>query len=545
MRSQITRCFGSSLEITWKELAKLSAWRLEEFDRFSIFTSIRRNLFQTTSLPEQKFFDINHANSLNFTRSRKFVSDSVTSAGGSVISQSLPSASTSFNLDDEDLSEDILFKKSFAEGEKISVTGKEFAYVAKIINEIGKNKTGKKGARRFLQTELKKLKANRLNNRDLEELLIWAEAKLASNDRSSVFTYSSRIQRALFAMPGTNFSGLTTDDIEQYLDNYTTTASIENVFSSLKQFDNHLINKGLAAPGHIDWASKSLKFKTFVTIRDIITEAEFIQICETLLASESVSSAEKQRNYCLLLLLRRCGLRSGEAAALTVQNFSKNNNTQLNITDTKTRAGRRSLPLYLLMSKEELDFIKDYLKVKASASNKSFLFTDEEDLPLNAAKIGRIIERRLSSGGITGETAHGLRHAFANSLLSALWLKISSSAHGNNTFPNRFRAAISKFTRIDVEERAVTNENNIRLLMGHADLKVTFERYFHLLELVAADAVFQTEHSPEYPRENLATTYVAALLGADLEPLQKLPPDTSKEGFSSILGASISSASRL
>ena len=524
---QIKQCFGHKLEITWKELAKLAAWRLDELDRYSFMTSLRRNLFLTTTLPDGKLNDIySAANNFNFIPSRKYSAEPVNKEEEPFLPAvigSLPS-----DPEDDEAGEDILYKASSATDENLGLSAKEFVRTSQIIASIKTKQKGIRAARKFLQNEIKNLTSTPLKNKDLQQLIVFSEKKLGGgNSRSTVFTYASRLQRALFAMSGTSFSQLTTDDIAEYIDNYSTTASIENVLNPLQQFDNHLIDNNLAAAGHIDWASKSLKVKNFTATRDIITEEEFIRICKTLLDSNNLSPAEKNQCHCLLLLLRRCGLRAGEAAALTVHNFTKGCNTQLNITHSKTRAGRRSLPLYLLLDDAEHKLILDYLRSKAFSSDNKFLFTSEKNLPLSAAQIGRITQRLILLGGISGETGHGLRHAFANSLLSSFWLKISADSQNNKTYQNPFRAALEKFTRNNVEGRAVPNENCIRLLMGHADLRVTFQRYFHLLELVGADAVCQAEHSSNYTPEYLKISSAATILGYDQNLLRSEYPNGS------------------
>lgn len=512
---QIRDCFQDQIKITWKEMAKLSAWRLEEMDRFSFVTSFRRNLFQTSMLPKQKLSDILNADTFTFNSVRKKHSDDRNDRKFSDDSISVNSQSES---PADLIGEEVLIRDSMNLGEN-EPEAIEQSKIAKLLKEIAKPQLSSSQSRKLLREKTQELKKESFFSHDLEQLLLWADSKFNQSQPVSVSEQASRVQRALFAVSNKSFREFDTDDIAEYLENYSTIASHQNVLSSIKQFDNFLISKELAEAGHINWSSKLLKLQNRIPVRDIISEAEFRQVRQALFDSPKLSDTEKRQYYCILLLLRRCGLRVGEASALTIADFTKTRSIQLNISKTKTRAGKRSLPLYLLLDEEELEFIKEHLRLRSFYGDKEYIFINKRKDPFSPAAIGRIVEKLLSDGGIVNESAHGLRHAFANTMLATLYLKITAAAPDLNIYPNRFRAAISKFVRPGIEERAVYNENDIRLLMGHSDLKVTFESYFHLLEIICADIVSQSENSSNNPIEYLPLIGTAKLLGTNPKSL--------------------------
>lgn len=293
----------------------------------------------------------------------------------------------------------------------------------------------------------------------------------------------------------------------------------------MSQFDQFLIEEGRAAEKHIKWRSHSLRAPTVYQARDVISNWEYRSVIEFVRRSASADSTGElvmRRDIAALTLLRRCGLRVGEAVHLTPGKFTGFHRWCLEIKISKTRAGIRKLPLYLLLDKKELIELSQFVEMqkKNHKSNNSFLFrNDKSSEPLTAAQLGRHIEALLSGAGIANESAHGLRHAFASSLFAAFWL--------NLTKPRRTEEkgiiywTLKKYARPAVEGRAATDLIYLQQLLGHADLRVTFERYVHIIEFALADSVRLYEMNEANNRETLHKNKVAWLIGMDVEDLNR------------------------
>lgn len=165
---------------------------------------------------------------------------------------------------------------------------------------------------------------------------------------------------------------------------------------------------------------------------------------------------------------------------------------------SKSDAGKRILPLHLLLNESELAIFRLYFQtINAGVLRKrdhlvqSFIKTADGKSLLDH-HISTEIKKVLDENGLTSQTAHSLRHGFASALLCAIWLRQSAVRHSESkTTPSACwaRKAIEQFGRADVEGRALTYIDDIRRLMGHSSIEVTFEQYIHVFDLITADAV--------------------------------------------------------
>lgn len=219
--------------------------------------------------------------------------------------------------------------------------------------------------------------------------------------------------------------------------------------------------------------------------------------------------------------MRRLGLRYAEVAWLRVRDFHGIAECRLLLRTSKTRAGKRTLPVYLLLDRNEQNELLDFVREERDAARArgggfdTPLIRAYDGLPFTARQLGAEITKVLKAAGVEMQTAHGLRHAFASSLLAAWWLKHTvREADGLAPQGHPFdwaRRALAQFGRPEVEGRAVTHADDIRRLLGHADLEVTFERYVHVVDLIVADAVRLAEATGHSAR--LPLTTVARLAG--------------------------------
>jgi hypothetical protein len=140
-----------------------------------------------------------------------------------------------------------------------------------------------------------------------------------------------------------------------------------------------------------------------------------------------------------------------------------------------------------------------------------------------AGGIGNVIRHVLKESGLPHITAHDLRAAFASALISAWWLKYSVTVYRPFVASQQSwtRQLLIKFGRPSVEGRAVEFADDLRRLLGHASLEVTFERYVHLMDLVVADCISLAERE-EHPL--ISTGSAAALVGVSSSALRQFIP---------------------
>jgi integrase len=232
--------------------------------------------------------------------------------------------------------------------------------------------------------------------------------------------------------------------------------------------------------------------------------------------------------------MRRAGLRCSEISLLKFVDFTSLSQLRLSINFSKSAAGRRDLPLHILLSDLELQLFLDYYKPVFFASlsdlrvlYKPFIF-DKNGILLSPEQIGAEVAKVIKAAGLELQTAHKLRHAFASSLLAAWWLRKTESKFTNSFRKDDWaRQALHQFCRPEVEGRAITYLDDIRGLMGHASLDVTFDRYIHNVDLITADAVRAGEFL-ETPRK-INVGLAANLAGVTTRELRRVIPAADRE----------------
>lgn len=316
---------------------------------------------------------------------------------------------------------------------------------------------------------------------------------------NTVFSYASRLQFLVRAFKGTRFSELDTDDFAEFLESYATSAAAKAYKSVAMSFHGWLRNVKQIPVKEVEWTSRKLFFTRGAHEWTLITEREFQRAISEASASFDELTASMLR--VALLLLRRAGLRCAEAVALEVRSFRRPSGRKLKIRKSKTAAGRRALPLNLLLSdaeqREVLSFVENL--AKDNPKTYSLLFTDSDGKPLKPGKLGKLIERVFKKAGIKNQSAHGLRHAFVGSLVAKWWIQANSLFERNadassETVKGWARRALEKeYAGGVISDRTIKELDDVRVLLGHASLKITFERYVHLTDIIVADSIWQTE----------------------------------------------------
>ncbi len=292
---------------------------------------------------------------------------------------------------------------------------------------------------------------------------------------------------------------LTLEDVSYFLSQYSTSNSVKNNLHVVKGFHDFAALKANVQVATIDWKSPLLRFQNHFREQQLLTDSEF----NRLLTNPGTSSLfTVQQTQIILLLMRRAGLRCGEIANLKVGNFAGRTESYFVVKISKSDAGKRILPLHLLLSDTELELLRNYLEsLKAGKTMnrqflKQYLFETTDGSRLLGEQIGGAIKKILDASGFTEQTAHKLRHSFACALLCALWLKetcardLTSSGEHVNQWA---RPSIEQFGRREIEGRALTHADDIRRLMGHSTIEVTIEQYIHVFDLITADAVRLSE----------------------------------------------------
>ena len=125
-----------------------------------------------------------------------------------------------------------------------------------------------------------------------------------------------------------------------------------------------------------------------------------------------------KRNYCIVLIAARLGLRSCDIAGLTFENICMNDNT-IRLIQIKTCE-----PIEFPLLPEIKDALDDYTKHARPSSNEPYLFMNLPKLnvrPLTANNIYTIVSRIIDKSRVNTHNkrrgAHALRSSLASQLL--------------------------------------------------------------------------------------------------------------------------------
>lgn len=514
--------------ITWNNITQIANWRLLSFEKYPFLSSYRRRLFLTTSLPDGKLIAISKLEPLEFrkiARNPSIINSSDLKNFPSNITKTetetlrADSVNFQFKFIDEDFDDEIIRYLITLEQKT------KFQLVNQVLSHLNLDSGDKKTIRQNFKSNLEEIKFDKENEIDLKNLLNWTSENLKSKEISTSYSYSVRVLRTLKAISYKAFADWETDDVAEFLENYTTNSSVNNVRTALKLFHNYLIDKNLAAEDSIKWTSRTLQKPKSFLVRDIISNNEYKGVRTAIKQRES----ENKGDLAILTLLKRCGLRANEVSELRIADFKGFEQWCLQISFSKTNAGLRKLPLYLLLSEEEIIELKDFIGIRSKTANQNdYLLIDENNQPFTPAKIGEKVEKLLSFGGIKGETAHGLRHSFATSLFLSFWINLTETRR-NNQSSNKIHKTLNEYARPQIEGRAVTQLLYIQYLMGHADLRVTFERYIHFLEFVCLDSIIITESEKETSLDSMKSGLASNLLGMDTTGFCHLTKKTASQ----------------
>jgi integrase len=530
LNTQLSEVRGGAAEVSWVSVVQLALWRILRHERRALLLATRRNLITTSPLPDDKVNDLLAYRQISYCKvDRKgritmddHAVESNPRASRAEYARLGPEQTEAALLDlDEGVPEGAIESKRDADRRRVNV----------FISGLRAGEVNKAEVIKAAKALAESHELSCAVDDDLRYLLRWIGTLLRKKrEVSTAHTYASRVVRALHAFDDKPLSACTTDDIAAYLENYETPSSVRNVRGTLEDFDDYLIASKGATPDRVKWHDKSLLAYEQYRERDCLTEDEYRRVRERVISNVS----DKRlclRDLSLLTLLRRCGLRADEAAWLTVENFLGWTQWRLLVVRSKTRAGRkRALPLYLLLDDEEQRELRRYVELRrADGGRGGLLFVEPSGERTRAHALGREAEALLRNGGVRGETAHGLRHAFATGLFAAWWLAMREGGDAPARKGGWARHALEMYGRPGVESRAVSHAYHIQLMLGHADLRVTFDRYVHVLDLACADAVWMAENLHGYGHDDrMRLTHAARLIGTDERDLRAAIPESQR-----------------
>ncbi len=514
--------------VSWTSIAHLALWRILPRERRALLLAARQNLVATSPLPDSKINDLLAHREIRYRKINKKERIAITTTAN-LTSQSSQAEYARLGLEQTEtalLDVDETSKENAVESKRDVDRQQVIAFLATLKTDDTKKVEVIKAAKSLADSAELICDADD----DLRYLLRWVSTLLRTRkELSTAHTYASRVIRAMHAFDDKPLSRCTTEDIAAYLENYESPNSVRNVRGTLEDFDNYLIESKGASPGRINWQDRSLLAYEQYRERDCITEDEYRRVREAVIHNAS-DEPLRLRRLSLLTLLGRCGLRADEAAWLASSNFLGWTQARLLVIRSKTRAGRkRMLPLYLLLDEQEQDEVRRYVSLCKSENAKRFLFANDKGERVTAHALGRETEALLRAGGVQSETAHGLRHAFATGLFAAWWLQLTGSS-GDAAMPNASwaRRALEMYGRPGIESRAVSHAYHIQLLLGHADLRVTFDRYIHVVDLACADAVMTAENR-QACCHTMRLTHAARLIGMDDKELRSAVHESQRQ----------------
>lgn len=144
-------------------------------------------------------------------------------------------------------------------------------------------------------------------------------------------------------------------------------------------------------------------------------ESLSIDALKRLFASIDCSSLQGKRDFALINILVRTGLRLKEIASATLEDMYEQRGEMLLWIHGK---GRSSKDEFVLLTPQALVSLHDYLQERVIKSEKDPLFISLSDRnygkKLTIFSLSRIIKRRLRAAGLDSKriTAHSLRHTF-------------------------------------------------------------------------------------------------------------------------------------
>jgi site-specific recombinase XerD len=222
----------------------------------------------------------------------------------------------------------------------------------------------------------------------------------------------------------------------------TSTNNKTFVISSIRFFLQYLFEKHLSATD-LSLVLQDFKYSRGEKLPSVYSKNEVLQIE----ASIQRSDATGKRNYAMMLLATRLGLRASDIANLSFDNIDWKKST---ITLSQYKTGKEiKLPLLADVGEALIDYLK-YGR-KNSASDKVFLFTSAPFSPVTNSSVSNMLSRIIEASKVDvrgrRHGAHAMRHSLACRFLeNKESMPIISEALGH-----RSTETTMSYLRIDLE----------------------------------------------------------------------------------------------
>jgi len=193
-------------------------------------------------------------------------------------------------------------------------------------------------------------------------------------------------------------------------------------------------------------------------------ESLSLDALKLLFASIDCSTIFGKRDFALINILVRTGLRLKEIAAATIEDIYEQRGETLLWIQGK---GRSSKDEFVLLTKQTLTCLYDYLQLRTIKNEKEPLFISLSDRnygkKLTIFSLSRIIKKRLRAAGLNSKriTAHSLRHTFGVLSMQAgasLYEVQLAMRHTAPTTTQLYLGDIEKLKRLEASpERKISN----------------------------------------------------------------------------------------
>ena len=237
-------------------------------------------------------------------------------------------------------------------------------------------------------------------------------------------------------------------------------SSRSNKITALRSLYSYLRDLQLVSSNPME---KVVSPKLGTTIPKYLTEREANRLLDTILQS---GKENRERDYCMIVILLNCGLRRSELRSLNISDVDGDRNV-LRITGKGNKM--REIPL----NDRALGAINDYILIrkadKKCPKSEPALFVSNQGKRVSPETIEKMVKRRLLEAGIDPSRAsvHSLRHTFATLTYNATGGDIRSvqSLLGHNSL-----ATTQIYTHINNQQLSnAVNQNPLNLSDADSD----------------------------------------------------------------------------
>ena len=238
---------------------------------------------------------------------------------------------------------------------------------------------------------------------------------LARSTCDKYLYFAVRLLESQFAAAGLDWSAFTADSLRQFVE---LDAAPRKGFgpngtaTSVRSFLRFLVSQGFIAPG-LELAIPKIRHWSQAALPQRLTELEVERLC----ATSSDGTAIGCRNYAIILLLAKLGLRANEVARLQLEDVDWNNGCLL-IRAPKSHR-ERSLPLRQEVGEALVSYLQGGRPI--TTHREFFLRHAPSVCPLETpSAITKIVKRLLVKAGIERRSsgAHLLRHTAATRMVN-------------------------------------------------------------------------------------------------------------------------------